>query len=139
MSDPAPPFVPELQKPGTAIDGVSSEAAYGFERYVDLIVTQLDDAAVALTMFERTPASAWMYDPSSPAYAKRREELVMQTLHTAPPSSANEFLRVRFEAEVQAKRELWADGVAPEHWGSALHRIYARAFVYSLDMVATAL
>jgi hypothetical protein len=132
-------FVPELLKAGTSIQGVSADAAFRFERYVSLMQAQLYNAAAALMMFEMTPATAWTSDPSSPAYARRREDLLMETLRTSPPSSARDFERLRFEAEVQAKRELWAEGQAPERWGRALHWMYAREFVYSLDTLAKAL
>lgn len=130
-----PPCVPELLFPGCNILARDVHVASRFRTYLGLLEGQLETAAATLMMFEETVSDRWSSDPSSPGYSERRDEILKESTSGSTPPDASQYLRIRFEAEVQAKKERWASGSFPEQWRNALVKAYAREFIYALDNV----
>lgn len=67
--------------------------------------------------------------------AKRRSEIQRQIEHERIGSeSAKDWLGIALEADLLLKREAWANGRRPREFAHQLPFVYAKAFLYALDV-----
>lgn len=121
-------YIAELVQPGTWLDTENKELDHRLGTLLDFVIRSLQDAAIALDMFETTRADT----PSSDEHERRSEELWKV-------SAALGFSENREQLLTEWKREKWASGQTPFDYRFRRPFLMARAFVGSIDGVSKGL
>lgn len=138
----------ELTYPGHWLDcpGVAQGDVHEAQTVFYVLESHLTDAALALRLFEHERAAIRIVGagPEPNAFYRRRRELEDErerqlAKDLSPEDRWAAQNRVRFEVDVELKRERWAAGEIPEaHLRRAIF-LYAQAFLFALDGVGNAL
>jgi hypothetical protein len=134
----------ELVQPGSCLEDISDADEHRETRQlIGLLVQCVDEAAVALALFESNGAQGgWMtpeeFDQAAAvrstrtrAIAKRLERDLPATLTVEERWYASRSIDQR--AEILAKQEAWSAGEMPRSYLGSVPFLYAKAFLYALD------
>lgn len=146
-------YIPELIIPGTSIDLPDPDQAHAVESQLYAFESNLDEAAVALDLYEQAQAQAnedlrpnrgerWRREINRQAaieakYESQEENAVAASLSPEARFYAEHDARLRIEAA--AKREDWAAGNLPKEYRRLLPFMYAKVFLYAIDGIRKAL
>ncbi|MCW2790689.1 MAG: hypothetical protein JWP56_2992 [Aeromicrobium sp.] len=137
----------EVIQPGVWLEGIEDdEARRNIESLLRLLTTCIDDAAIALNLFEECLLGSFSIDPSASWEADReRERAIAIRLEAAIPAGLDGHARfeamdaAREQARIEAKREKWREGVPPSGYVHRLPFLHAKSFVYALDTLQKSL
>lgn len=141
-------YVFELVQPGAWLQGFDdTRSRSDVESLLRLLTGCVEDAAIALTMFEqshgeRMPSAglitSWEAD-------RERERVIEERLLAALPPDlpVEERCRatddLREAARREAKRQKWREGAIPDTYGRRIPFLHAKTFLYALDSLQKAL
>lgn len=137
----------ELTYPGHWLDcpGVAENDVHEARIVFHILESHLADAALALRLFEHEAASnriSVAFEPDTASTRRREMELQRELQLPADLSPEDRWAAlnsIRFDVEVELKRERWAAGEIPEaHLRRAIF-LYAQAFLFALDGIGKAL
>lgn len=130
----------EIIIPGSWLDNEDLDQAARIRNTLESLQSEFFAANEALNLFVRE-FSVRPPIPSierSQAEAQRRSEIecviAQERGRTVPGHDFEEMEDIRFEVDVRLKREEWANGGTPWQLAHQRRFIYARAFLYSVDM-----
>jgi hypothetical protein len=140
-------YVFELDQPGTWLDSLNDESRHDAQSLLQLLNTCIQDAAIALSMFEESQGALRASDHSERTWETdaMRERVVEERLESSLPpglSPHDHFLaldRVRELARLEVKREKWRDGHIPSAYLHRMPFLHAKTYVYALDILHKAL
>ena len=127
----------EIVTPGTRLDYADRAWSWNVQNQLQLLESQFFEANAALNLFIDTQAirpsfarqDTWERD------SQRRAELQRQVEAERGGLGSHEHRdEMRFEVELRLKRDKWANGGLPREFEHNLPFIYARAFLYALDV-----
>jgi hypothetical protein len=141
--------IPDLIVPGAWLDLSDRELATAAESQLRSLESALDEAAVALDLFEqalahshpRLSAATWSREIQRQGAIRAKYESDERTVAAGSSAEARfqAEMEARFHAEVAAKREDWAAGNLPKEYRHLLPFMYAKVFVYAIDSMRKAL
>lgn len=132
-----PVLVFEVVTPGTWLESEDRDWSWQTEGLLRSLTSQFYDANLALNLFMSARASrprvhhkeTWEHD------ASRRSEIQRQIEQERGAHLSHEgWEEIRFETEVRLKREKWESRVPPREFEHSLPFLYARAFLYAVDV-----
>ena len=136
-------YVFELVQPGCWLRGIADDQVRrDVESLLHLLVTCVEDATLALNMFENSRDRAYesAEDRSSSWESDRvreravEEELLRQLPHDLTPESRFQQMdNIRESARREAKRMKWREGHLPQGYQDRIPFIHAKSCVYALD------
>jgi hypothetical protein len=142
-------YIPELIIPGNSINLPDPDQAHAVESQLYAFESGLDEAAVALDLFEqaqahvdpRVNAESWRREIDRQATIRAKYEMDDGTAASSDSPEAQFYAEmwVRLRAEAAAKREDWAAGNLPKEYRRLLPFMYAKVFVYAIDSIRKAL
>jgi hypothetical protein len=140
-------YVYELMLPGTWLDGLDAAVARDAEGLLRLMANGVDDAAIALTLFDSVHGNAvarssgregWEEDRAREAAIRNRLAAALPVGLTTEQRWVAE-QRLSEAARVEAKRQKWSEGNWPDSYQHRIPFLHAKTFVYALDGIAKAL
>jgi len=143
-------YIPELIVPGTWLDLPDPDSARNAQSQLYSLERGLDEAAVALDLFEKAAASSytrisgdiWRREMDRQSALRAKYKSDDETEAASSLSAEARFqteMEARFRAEIAAKREDWEAGNLPKEYRNVLPFLYAKAFLYALDGIRKAL
>lgn len=136
-------YVFELVQPGCWLRGITDDQVrHDVESLLHLLVTCMEDAALALNMFENSQAGAYesaenrLSSWESDRVRERtvEEELLRQLPHDLTPETRFQQMdEIRETAQREAKRMKWREGHLPQGYQDRIPFIHAKSCVYALD------
>lgn len=137
----------ELLQPGTWLQGFyeAHEVRCDVESLLRLLVGSVEDAAIALSLFEQSQAHAFVHTSADKWEADGvlvrsiEAELERQLPHDLSSDQRwNAMDRIRESARAEAKRQRWRSGEVPEGYRQRMPFVHAKSFVYALDTLLKA-
>jgi len=134
----------EVWWPGTKVVGLSPEAERLVHTQTHNLVRALDDAAIALSMFDYEYAQALQRPLQRPRESlkteferenQRRREIENEVRNRLriPRDDFSRLREITQTAEVELKRERWLSGVLPRSYAQRLVFVHARSYLFALD------
>jgi hypothetical protein len=143
-------YVLELTRPGTWLQGLGDGEARAAESLLYLLETALTDATLSLSLFRDAQAALlaeirkqpsieqWSQEGAAKAEIRQRLARDLPGVLSAEDRWQAE-QRIDHQADVEAKRQRWAQGHAPHRYLHRLSFLHAKSFLYSLDTAEKAL
>lgn len=138
----------ELTVPGTWLTGLAEDDRRDAESLLRLMTSSIEDAALALTLFDSTKAlGATDGDATMAQWEQERSEeaAVRRELEQGLPADLTPEARFHAERELydlarlEAKRRRWAAGQLPDSYKHRMPFLHAKSFVYAMDMIERSL
>ena len=141
-------LIVELRYPGAWLDGLTNEQGWEAQGLLNLMQNALDEAAVALHLFQEA-LRADREEPRGPE-AWEAESAERQVLEQELRASHQTVLqggedwwefekKLRGLVDQEIKHRAWQAGHWPRSYQHALPFLHAKSFLYSLDAIAKAL
>ncbi|MFK4447480.1 hypothetical protein ABH944_007782 [Caballeronia udeis] len=129
----------EITTPGARLVTDDHDQWWKITGLLQHLKLQFFEANAALNLFNQ--ASDEAPKTTSPDFAsyerdRQRRAVIQRELEQerGAPTSEEDIEEIRFDTEVRLKRERWLEGAAPRELLAVTPFIYARAFLYALDM-----
>lgn len=122
----------EIVYPGTRLELADRDAAFRVQGYLSTIESRLNEAAMAMSLFEETLKRDKDGSESSRALSDDRDDVDFGALLREYGSDGQAFVREWSRRKIDAKRARWASGEIPRAYSSTLPVVYARSFLFSV-------
>lgn len=125
--------VAEIFVPGQRISGAAN---LGAQRLLEEMIAKLDEAAIALNLFEsfHESLSRFLVDEGCSEVSERAHEIEARL--SEPASESSEECELRAIAQRFARHEFWCSGRVPRAYLLAQGRIFAKAFLLAVDGIS---